>query len=251
MSNVIGVIPARWASVRFPGKILANVSGKPLIQWVWERASLAGKLDTLVVATDDERIERAVRKFGGEAVMTSPHHISGTDRIAEAVKDMEGDIIINIQGDEPVIEPELIDAIAEVLSADSRWDMATAATVIRGDYEREAPSVVKVVWGEDGRALYFSRRAIPYVRDPDILESAEEPVYWRHLGLYGYRRELLERLVATPPCLLEKAEKLEQLRALYIGARMKVITTDSISVGVDVPNDIDRAEHAMRKAGMV
>ncbi len=251
MTQVIGVIPARWASVRFPGKILADISGKPLIQWVWERASQARKPDILLVATDDERIAEAVRAFGGKPVMTRPDHPSGTDRIAEVVQDLEGDVIINIQGDEPVIDPELIDEVAGALVDDPEWDMATAAAPIRGAYEQESPSVVKVVWGEYERALYFSRRSIPYVRDPGEMESAGRPTHWRHIGLYGYRRHFLERLTRAPVCPLEQAEKLEQLRALYIGARMKVIKSDTKSVGVDSPNDIERVENVLRQAGLV
>ncbi|MEI6148191.1 MAG: 3-deoxy-manno-octulosonate cytidylyltransferase [bacterium] len=245
-NRVVGVIPARWASTRLPGKALVNLCGKPLIQWVLERTKLASRLDEVIVATDDERIRSVVESLGSKAVMTRPDHPSGTDRVAEAVSGQSADVVINIQGDEPLIDPELINRLAQVMVEGQEWDMATAATPIRSGEELQKSSVVKAVWGEGGRALYFSRSVIPFVRDsmPDGLR------HWRHVGLYAYRREFLERLVRTPPCLLEQAEKLEQLRALHLGARMRVLETQDVSIGVDTPEDVALAEAALRHAGL-
>jgi 3-deoxy-manno-octulosonate cytidylyltransferase (CMP-KDO synthetase) len=242
----LGIIPARYASTRLPGKSLIPLCGKPLIQWVYERARLARRLRAVLVATDDERIARAVRGFGGEAVMTRADHPSGTDRIAEAAHGRDADVIVNIQGDEPLIDPALVDQVADVLMADTRWDMATAATPIRRAADLDNPAVVKVVWGEDGRALYFSRSVIPHVRDAGVRAA-----HWRHVGLYGYRRAFLEKLVAAPPCELELAEKLEQLRALHLGGRIKVLATEHEGLGVDTPDDVPKAEAALRRAGLV
>jgi 3-deoxy-manno-octulosonate cytidylyltransferase (CMP-KDO synthetase) len=166
--------------------------------------------------------------------------------VAEAVAGVQADVVINIQGDEPLIDPELINRLAEVMVDEQEWDMATAATPIRTEEELQKSSVVKAVWGEGGRALYFSRSVIPFVRDvkPEGLR------HWRHVGLYAYRREFLEKLVRTPPCLLEQAEKLEQLRALHLGARMRILETQDVSVGVDTPGDVALAEAALKGAGL-
>ena len=246
--KVIGVIPARWGSTRFPGKSLYDVAGKPLVQWVWERASQAMSLDRVVVATDDERIRVVVESFGGEAMMTRPDHPSGTDRVAEVAEALGGHVWINIQGDEPMIDPGLVDQVADFLVADGRWDMATAATRFQNMDDVRHVGAVKVVCGIDDHALYFSRSVIPYDRDGQKLSANQ---YWRHLGLYAYQRSFLEKLVATPPCALEQAEKLEQLRALHLGCRMKVVRTKDTSVGVDTPEDVPRAEEALRRAGWV
>ena len=241
--KVIGVIPARWGSTRFPGKSLIAICGKPLIQWVIEGARKARRLESLMVATDDERIVNAVKDLGVRAVMTKPEHPSGTDRIAEAVQGMDAEIVINIQGDEPLIDPGLIDRLADAMLQDPQWDMGTAASPIVTETDLKNPSVVKVVWGEKRQALYFSRSIIPFVRDNDLDDGPV--IHWRHLGLYAYRKTFLERLVRTPPCLLEKAEKLEQLRALYLGARMVVLEAKEAGVGVDTPADVQQVERAM------
>lgn len=246
MTGIIGVIPARWGSTRFPGKILHPILGKPLLQWVVERARQARALDRLLVATDDERIRVAAQQFGAEVAMTSPTHPSGTDRIAEAVRGCAAEVVINIQGDEPLIEPALIDELGRTLSGDTRWDMATACAPIRTEHELNAPSVVKVVRAADGAALYFSRATIPFVRDG----VAPVGLHRRHIGIYAYRRTFLERLVKEPPCVLEQTEKLEQLRALWLGCRMKVLETNDVGLGVDTPEDVGRAEAALRKAGL-
>lgn len=250
MSAVI-VIPARYGSTRLPGKPLLLLCGKPLIQWVYERASQSRLATQVRVATDDERILRAVRMFGGEAVMTRADHPSGTDRIAEAVRDTDADVVINVQGDEPLIEPELIDALVETFASPGDWDMATAASPVCSEDDLRNHAVVKVVWGEEHRALYFSREPIPHIRDArDVPTTLSAKLRWRHIGIYGYRRAFLEKLVNTPPSPLEQAEKLEQLRALHIGARMKVLETTRAGLGVDTPDDISRAESALRAAGL-
>lgn len=248
--KAVGVIPARWASTRLPGKALVNIAGKPLIQWVWERASHAKNLSELIVATDDKRIVSAVEKLGGRAVMTRADHPSGTDRIAEAIKGIAADVVVNVQGDEPLVDPALIDRVAEVLLNGKDWDMATAVTPMENDEMLHDPSVVKAVFSGEGRALYFSRSVIPFMRDVSA-SVGEGGRYWRHVGIYGYQRTFLERLVRTPPCDLEAAEKLEQLRALHIGARMKVLQAESPGPGVDTPEDVKRAETALRKAGLI
>jgi 3-deoxy-manno-octulosonate cytidylyltransferase (CMP-KDO synthetase) len=240
--KIAGVIPARWASSRLPGKSLVPILGKPLVQRVWERASLATRLTSLVVATDDERIAQAVRAFGGTAVMTRADHPSGTDRVAEAVAGTDAEVVVNIQGDEPLIDPGLIDEAAACFS-ESGWEMATAACPITSPRDEAAPSVVKVVWDERHGALYFSRLPIPFVRD-----AGDRIQRWRHIGLYAYRVDFLRRLLATPPCALEQAEKLEQLRALHIGGRIKVIETPEAGIGVDTPEDVAVAEAAVRRA---
>jgi len=250
MSGIVGVIPARWGSTRFPGKSLFPILGKPLLQRVVERARHARSLDRLLVATDDERIRVAAQKYDVEVVMTSPEHPSGTDRIAEAVRGRAADVIINIQGDEPLIDPDLIDTLGRTLAADSSWDMATAATLIHEERDRVAASVVKVVRARDGRALYFSRATIPFIREKGSGDTAAAHLYWRHIGIYAYRRTFLEQLVREPPCALEQAEKLEQLRALWLGGRMKVLETKDIGLGVDTPEDVARVEQALRQAGL-
>ncbi len=240
--RIVGIIPARYASVRFPGKILTPICGRPLIQWVVERVQQAAALDEVVVATDDERIAAAVRDVGGRAVMTAPEHPSGTDRVAEAAAETDADIVINIQGDEPLIDAALIDDVARALAEDASWDMATAAAPITDATDVDSASVVKVVWDRDGRALYFSRSPIPHDRDGDAGYD-----YWRHIGIYGYQAAFLRRVVAEPPCRLELTEKLEQLRALDLGCRMKVIQTNHVGVGVDTPEDVSRVEELLRE----
>ncbi len=246
--TTVGVIPARYGSTRLPGKSLVSICGKPLVQWVYERARLAKRLDALVVATDDQRIADAVARFGGKSVMTRVDHPSGTDRIAEAVSDLQADTIINIQGDEPLIDPVLIDRLAGELQSGQSWDMVTAVCPIREASDLQNPAVVKAVWAADGRALYFSRSLIPFVRDPNDPPPGLQ--HWRHIGIYGYQRVFLERLVQAPPCQLELAEKLEQLRALDLGGRIKIVPTQDAGLGVDTPEDVGRAEVALRAAGL-
>lgn len=241
--RIVGVIPARWGSVRFPGKILVELCGKPLIMWVVEAVNRAQRLDRVLVATDDDRIREAVESVGGEVAMTRSDHPSGTDRIAEAIAGQGVDIAINIQGDEPLIDPALIDALAGALESDSTCDMATAAVPMEDPELIADPSVVKVVCDEEGRALYFSRSVIPFERDADVSAAG---LYRRHVGIYAYRAAFLERLVATPPCKLECAEKLEQLRALHMGASIRVLETEGECMGVDTPEDVERVESVLK-----
>lgn len=257
--RVIGVIPARYASVRFPGKMLAPVGGRPLIHWVLERVNQARCLSEVLVATDDDRIRAAVEDAGGRAVMTRADHPSGTDRAAEAVRAArsaaadsdDAEVVVNIQGDEPLIDPGLIDAVAAALVEEADWEMATAACPIRDPAEAASPSVVKVVTARDGRALYFSRSPIPYDRDGSARAEDPLPPWWRHIGIYGYRAKALARLVAEPPCRLEQMEKLEQLRALDLGFRIKVLWASDAGLGVDLPEDVPRVEARMKAEGLI
>ncbi len=238
---MLGIIPARYASTRFPGKPLALVAGKPLIQRVVERCQQAKSLSEVVVATDDTRIWEVAQNFC-RVEMTAPHHPSGSDRIAEVAERNPCDAIINIQGDEPLIDPVVIDEVAEALGD---AEMSTAATPLRNPEEYDNPNVVKVVASVGGRALYFSRRAIPYLREAasrSVTEQLAAFPFLKHLGIYGYRRDALLRLVKFPVSPLEHAEKLEQLRALENGIGIEVVTVDYDSVGVDVPADVQRVE---------
>ncbi len=243
--NVIGVIPARWGSTRFPGKSLALLCGKPLIQWVVEGCCRSRRLNRVIVATDDERIRRTAASLGVEVVMTRSDHPSGTDRVAEAVRGLSADIVANIQGDEPLIDPGLIDRLVETMTAGPGWDMATAAAPL--ETEIDCPSICKVVFDREGRALYFSRCPIPFVREHGL--QAEGRTHWRHIGIYLYRATFLTKVVAEPPCRLERAECLEQLRALDIGARIKVIETEHAGIGVDTPEDVPKVEALLRQQG--
>ncbi len=241
-AQIIGILPARWGSSRFPGKPLHLIAGKPLIQLVWEQCRKCTRLHDLYVATDDERIFAAAEGFGAKAIMTSPEHPTGTDRLAEAVRSLpQADIIVNIQGDEPLIDPGLIDELAAAMAADPSLDMATAANPLDpADPAVQDPNVVKVAVALDGRALYFSRSPLPYFRN--AVEGL--PVY-RHKGIYAYRRTFLERFVAWPPSPLERAESLEQLRALENGASIKVLPTDDASPGVDTPEQACEVERLL------
>jgi len=233
--SVLGVIPARWGSTRFPGKPLHLIAGKPLVQHVWERCRGCERLDGLTVATDDERIAEVVEAFGGEVTMTRSDHPSGTDRVAEVAEAHPGAThLVNIQGDEPLIDPGLVDRLASELVADPGLEMITAANPLRaGDPALADPNVVKAVLDSEGRALYFSRSLVPFPRDPEALP--EGLVYYRHKGIYGFRRDFLLRFVTWQPSLLERCESLEQLRALENGARILVVVTADDSPGVDTP----------------
>jgi 3-deoxy-manno-octulosonate cytidylyltransferase (CMP-KDO synthetase) len=244
--KIIGIIPARFASTRFPGKPLALIAGKPLIQHVVEQCQKAKSLSEVIVATDDTRIWEVAQNFC-RVEMTRPEHPSGSDRIAEVAERCDGDAILNIQGDEPLIDPLVIDAVANALAHN---EMSTAATPVRNPAEYDNPNVVKVVVNTAGRALYFSRRTIPYLR-----EAASRPVpeqlaafpFLKHLGIYGYRRQTLLKLVKFPVSPLERAEKLEQLRALENGFQIAVVRVSHDSIGVDVPADVKRVEQILRK----
>jgi 3-deoxy-manno-octulosonate cytidylyltransferase (CMP-KDO synthetase) len=238
------IIPSRFGSSRFPGKPLAVLAGKPLVAWVVEAVKKARGFDEVLVATDDERIVKAVEEHGGKAVMTPSELPSGTDRVACAARNFLGrdfdddDILVNVQGDEPLIDPALVEQLAQKLKDDPRWSMATAVTPIRSAEDFAAKSVVKVVTDRDGGALYFSRAPIPC--DRDNVPEIHNPLYVRHLGIYAYRGEFLKRYIKEPPCDLEKTEKLEQLRALWMGAKIAVVRTQDEGVGVDTPEDAVR-----------
>ena len=236
--RVVVVIPARYASSRFPGKMLADLCGKPLIEHT-DRKAAASCADEVLVATDHELIFNAVKAFGGNVVMTRADHPSGTDRIYEAVARLDADIIINVQGDEPLIPSSVIDELIECVRADAGCEMATVA--VPGDRKKLAnPNNVKVVIANDGRALYFSRALIPYLR-----EGGEDMPVYLHWGLYAYRRAALERFVKLPTGKLENCEKLEQLRALENGISIRVITSNLESVGVDTPEDLEEARRRL------
>ena len=239
--TILGIIPARYASTRFPGKPLALIAGKPLIQHVIERSRLAKSLSEVIVATDDPGIRDVAQKFC-RVEMTRSDHPTGSDRIAEVAARCPCDGVVNIQGDEPLIEPAVIDAVAVALAKEQ---MSTAATTIRNPDDYDDPNVVKVVVSAAGQALYFSRRTIPYLREAasrSVKEQLAAFPFLKHVGIYGYRRETLSRLVKFPVSQLEAAEKLEQLRALENGILIAVVKVDYESVGVDVPSDVERVE---------
>lgn len=238
MRTVI-VIPARYGSTRLPGKPLLRSTGKYLIQHVYERACEARCADRVVVATDDGRIASAVEGFGGTAVMTRRDHPSGTDRIAEVARELDADVVINLQGDEPLFEAGGLDLLADLLRGDPRAEVATLATPIRDRQTYLSPNCVKVVCDDHGRALYFSRSPIPMVRDGDPDFAADPPQFLLHLGVYAYRRDTLLKLAASPPHRLEQSEKLEQLRVLGQGGTIRVGVVAKAHRGVDTPADYD------------
>lgn len=243
--EVLGIIPARYNSSRFPGKVLADLNGKPLIQHVYERAKHSATLDDLVVAADDPRVVKAVEKFGGKAILTSKEYLSGTDRLREVASIMESRIIINIQGDEPLIHRSMIDSLAQCLLDDNSIPMATLIKRIDNEEELNDPNVVKVVVDKLGFALYFSRRTIPYLREPQDKKS-KDIVFYKHIGLYAYTRDFLFTFNKMPPTSLEKAEKLEQLRALEHGYKIKTIETNFDTIGVDTPQDLEKVKEKLR-----
>lgn len=242
MGKIVGIIPARWGSTRFPGKSLHLIAGKALVQRVWERCQAASRLDRVIVATDDMRIAEAAFGFGAEVAMTADHHASGTDRIAQVAARLERNVthLINIQGDEPTISPKLIDRLAEALRRDRTLEMVTAANVLTAAQEINDPNCVKVVLAKDGRALYFSRSVIPHPFG--MTADAPGVPYHRHQGIYGYERRFLAKFVRWHPTAYEKAERLEQLRALEHGTRIRVLVTEHLSLGVDTPADVPRIE---------
>ena len=246
--KTLGIIPSRWGSTRFPGKSLAPLCGKPLVQWVAEACKKAKALDDVIVATDDERIARALDGTGVRVAMTPSALPSGTDRVAAATDVADDDIIVNIQGDEPLMDAALIDRVATVLKDNPALEMSTACAPIRTLDDLNARTVVKVILDSHSNAIYFSRLPIPCRRDgdPDLASG----LYHRHIGIYGYRGAFLKRFVAAPPCALEKCESLEQLRALHLGAKIAVVETDDIGVGVDRPEDVPVVESLLRQRGL-
>jgi len=243
MNKAVGIIPARWSSKRFPGKPLHLIAGKPLLQRVWERCRHAKNLDALIIATDDMRIAEAAFDWGAEIALTSPRHQSGTDRVAEVVCNAKQfAFVINIQGDEPLIDPYLIDRLVEKLRSDRKIDVVTAAHPFENPAEASSPHQVKVVVDATGRALYFSRAAIPFPRNPSKIR------YLRHQGIYGFRRDALLQFVKWKRGPLERAESLEQLRALENGVNVHVLLTRHGTPGVDTPTDAEALERKLARA---
>lgn len=246
-AKVVAVIPARYLSNRFEGKPLALIFGKPMIQHVYERAQAIPLLSLVAVATDDERIAECVRGFGGQVVMTSPNHVSGTDRLAEAATLLdinEQDVVVNIQGDQPLFDQSVVAQIAQPLLDDPALPMSTLIYKIVRPEEITDPNHVKTVFDRNGMALYFSRSPIPHQRNP---EDVERPTYYKHLGFYGYRKGFLMTYVGLPEGEWERFEKLEQLRALEYGYRIKVVLTEHDSIEVDTPMDLERVEEMFRQ----
>ena len=227
---IVAIIPARFGSTRLPGKPLSQINGKPMVQHVWERARGAQAVDRVLVATDDERIAEAVRRFGGQVELTSPAHPSGSDRVAEVVRRLDAPLVLNVQGDEPEIDPADLDRLVERLAAGEE-ELVTLARRFGPDEQAGFldPNVVKVVLDARGRALYFSRAPIPHGARPEQALA--------HQGVYGWRREALLAFAAAPPCEAERAERLEQLRALHLGMRLGVVLTAHASLGIDTPSD--------------
>ncbi|MGH9744691.1 MAG: 3-deoxy-manno-octulosonate cytidylyltransferase [Candidatus Acidiferrales bacterium] len=242
--KVFAVIPARYGSVRLPGKPLASIAGRPMIQHVVERARQAVSVSRVLVATDDERIQKAVEGFGGEAVQTRRDHANGTDRVAEVAAHYEAEIYVNIQGDEPLIDPGTIDAVVAEMLEDESIQLATPCTAITQANEIMDPNIVKVVRDFDGNGLYFSRAPIPWVRDERANAAAR---HWKHIGLYGYRREALLEYPTLPPGELERIEQLEQLRWLENGFHIRVVETNYDAISVDVPADVKRVEKILQE----
>ena len=239
--RVVAVIPVRYASTRLPGKPLATIDGRPMVQHVWERTRVAPGVARTIVATDDERIAAAARAFGAEVAMTGAH-ATGTDRLAEVAERLDADVVLNVQGDLPLVDPAALAACAASFRADPGLGMASLMTPIRDQREFTSPHVVKVVTAGDGTALYFSRSPIPYWRGP----CPDGVLGWRHIGLYGYRRAVLLALAAAPRGRLERAEELEQLRALARGVRIRMIEVDSAPPEVDTAEDLDRVRRLLQ-----
>jgi 3-deoxy-manno-octulosonate cytidylyltransferase (CMP-KDO synthetase) len=254
---IVAIIPARFGSTRLPGKPLSDIHGQPMVQRVYERVRRAARITRVLVATDDERIARAVAAFGGEVAMTSPDHATGTDRLAEVAASLDADVIVNVQGDEPLIDPAVIDAVVEPFAGDPSLPMSTVSLPLRSLADMLSPTVVKVVVDARGNALYFSRSPIPFVRDggpSDARAAAERAVALglarQHVGLYAYRRDALLRFAALPRSPLEEAEGLEQLRALAAGMAIRVVPrAGEAGRAVDTPADLEQVRLLLAGAG--
>ncbi len=255
-SKVVAIIPARWSSTRFPGKPLAQIKNKPMIQWVVEQVQKASRISEVIVATDDDRILDAVTGFGGKAVMTSQDHATGSDRIAEVASGLICDIVVNVQGDEPLIPPENIDQVIDCLDKNPTLNVATLMMAVHESDEIIDPNVVKVVTDQKGRALYFSRSAIPFHRDawknglPESISKVKEEGVsrvFRHIGLYAYTRSFLLEFTRMNPSPIEQLEKLEQLRILEHGYSIQVEITEKISMGIDRVEDLEKIERFLEK----
>lgn len=237
--RVIGIIPSRFASTRFPGKPLADIGGKPMIQRVYEQASSCSSLSKVIVATDDDRIKDCVLGFEGNVVMTSPSHTNGTERCAEVAQQEDADYFINIQGDEPFIKPEQITTLAAIL--DGQTELGTLVKKITDPALLDSTNTMKVVMNKNQEALYFSRNCVPFVRDHEKIDWLQHHTFYKHIGIYAYRKDILEEIVKLPQGALEKAESLEQLRWLENGYKIKVAETTLETIGIDVPEDVARA----------
>jgi 3-deoxy-manno-octulosonate cytidylyltransferase (CMP-KDO synthetase) len=239
-ATAVAVIPARFSSTRLPGKPLADIHGRPMIEHVYRRANEATTVSRVIVATDDLRVFEAVRAFGGEVMMTSPHHRTGSERVAEVAASLRDDLIVNVQGDEPLLAPGMIDDAVVACAADPSLVMSTVRSRITDPAEIASPAVVKVVTDRNGRALYFTRAAVPFLRDPGT------PATWyKHVGLYVYRREFLLAFAALPPTPLELSESLEQLRALEHGHAIMTVESRHEALGVDTPDDLERVRRLL------
>ena len=252
--KILAVIPARWASTRFPGKPIADILGKPMVQWVSEQAQKASLITEVVIATDDKRIYDVVLDFGGKAVMTSPSHQSGTDRVAEAVRNLECDIVVNVQGDEPLIPSENIDRVIKPLLDSGELSVSTLMTAIHSRSEMLDPNICKVVVDNVGCALYFTRAPIPYNRDYGCMNKSKIDnemganqmiLGYKHIGVYAYRKSFLLKFSNMKTSQLENTEKLEQLRILENRYLIQVVETEQNSIGVDHPNDLDKIIKSM------
>jgi 3-deoxy-manno-octulosonate cytidylyltransferase (CMP-KDO synthetase) len=242
--KVVVVIPARYGSTRLPGKPLVSLNGQPMIQRVYERAKSARRVDRVIVATDDDRIVKAVTSFGGEARMTRPDHRTGTERVAEVAAHVEGEVFVNVQGDEPLLDPAAVDTAVSALLEEPQAAVATVATPIKVPGDIMDPNVVKVVLDFDDNALYFSRAPIPWVRDTG---SAIQVRHLKHLGLYVFQREALLEYPTLPQGELERIEQLEQLRWLENGSKIRVAEVEHDAISVDVPEDVPRVEKLLQK----
>lgn len=242
--QVVAVIPARYGSTRLPAKPLADINGKTMIQWVYERAHQARGIVAVYVATDDERVASAVRAFGGKVIMTSPNIQSGTDRVWAVAQEVPGDVFVNVQGDEPLITGAAIEAGVELVTS-GRFPMGTVMVPLKDETELRDPSVVKVIADRTGRSIYFSRHPIPYSRGP-LPTSGSGFHCRRHVGLYIYTRETLKKFSSLPPSDLEKAEVLEQLRAMDAGISIGITEVDFTSIGVDTPEDLEKVRAILR-----
>jgi 3-deoxy-manno-octulosonate cytidylyltransferase (CMP-KDO synthetase) len=250
--KITAVIPARYASTRFPGKALAEIDGRPMIQHVYERTAQSKLISRVIVATDDSRIADAVSMIGGEAIMTSTDHETGTDRLAEVAAGLDSDIVVNVQGDEPLIDPAMIDLAIQPFLEEADLQMGTVKTRIKCLHDFLSPNVVKVVTDNRGDALYFSRSPLPFFRDKwkDLKDESfcsGKLLCYKHVGLYVYRRDFLMKFAAMPATFLEISEKLEQLRAIENGVKIRVVETVFESVGVDTPDDLLKAQEQYRK----
>lgn len=237
--KAIGIIPARYGSTRLAAKVLADIGGKPMIQHVWERASKAKLVSEVIVACDDQRIIDACKKFGAKAVMTSPNHQSGTDRIAEVAAKLDAEIVLNIQGDEPLVDGRVIDGLVQSLLDDPKCQMSTPIRRMTNPEELPNPNVVKVVIDDQGYALYFSRSPIPFNRD---YKPWNEMTIYKHFGLYAYRKNFLKVMTSLPPSYLEQMERLEQLRVMQAGYKIKTVITDCDMISVDTAEDLKRVQ---------